>query len=160
MLGRLCLLLALRALLEMRGIQKAFPGVQGCAALIWSGAGEVLASSGENGAGKSTLIKVLARRASSDGRLHLHPGPKCQNQNPAAAQRLGLWSFIRVNLIPGLSARRISSSVANKPPVDLSAGPMNDASARTFSSGSAWTSTPDALSGLSVAHQPEVDNRH
>ena len=49
-----------RPLLEMRGVNKAFPGVQALsAANLTLHAGEILALVGENGAGKSTLIKVL-----------------------------------------------------------------------------------------------------
>jgi ribose transport system ATP-binding protein len=48
-------------LIEVRGISKAFPGVQALQDVnLRLGHGEVLAVVGENGAGKSTLMKILA----------------------------------------------------------------------------------------------------
>jgi len=47
-------------LLEMRGISKAFPGVQALdEAKLELKSGTVHALMGENGAGKSTLMKIL-----------------------------------------------------------------------------------------------------
>ncbi|MBT3202023.1 MAG: ATP-binding cassette domain-containing protein, partial [Phycisphaerales bacterium] len=49
-----------KALLEMRGVSKGFPGVQALDNVDFTArAGEVHALMGENGAGKSTLIKLL-----------------------------------------------------------------------------------------------------
>ena len=50
-----------RAILEMRGITKTFPGVERAGQRQSRGArGEIHAIVGENGAGKSTLMKVLS----------------------------------------------------------------------------------------------------
>lgn len=50
----------MEALLQLKGIDKAFPGVKalsGAALNVY--AGRVMALVGENGAGKSTMMKVL-----------------------------------------------------------------------------------------------------
>ena len=48
-------------ILEMRGIDKTFPGVHALRAVdLDVRVGEILGLVGENGAGKSTLVKILA----------------------------------------------------------------------------------------------------
>jgi galactofuranose transport system ATP-binding protein len=91
--------------LEVRGVSKAFPGVQALDDVAFRlFPGEVHALVGENGAGKSTLIKVLtgvyeadAGTVAIDGTLHTVRGP-------LHAQQLGISTvYQEVNLCPNLS---------------------------------------------------------
>lgn len=80
-----------RPLLTMRGISKAFPGVQALDNVDFEiKTGEVMALVGENGAGKSTLIKALAGAQMADtGEILIH-GEPVHIATPRLAQQLGI----------------------------------------------------------------------
>ena len=94
-------------ILEMEGIEKAFPGVRalkGASLTLYPG--EVHALMGENGAGKSTLIKVLAGAVRPDaGKIQLD-GREVSIRSPKEAQQLGVAVIYQeFNLVPYLTAR-------------------------------------------------------
>ncbi|MDD3732428.1 MAG: sugar ABC transporter ATP-binding protein [candidate division Zixibacteria bacterium] len=91
--------------LEMEGIQKAFPGVWAVKNGFFNlRRGEVHALVGENGAGKSTLIKILTGvHQSNRGRVYLF-GRKATFHSPLQAQRAGLAAIYQeFSLVPYLS---------------------------------------------------------
>ena len=98
----------MQPLLEMRGIEKSFPGVRA----IKRGefdlrAGEVHALLGENGAGKSTLIKVLAGAQRADAGTIRVSGSELRAMTPHDSARAGIAVIYQeFNLVPSLSARQ------------------------------------------------------
>jgi ribose transport system ATP-binding protein len=78
-------------ILIVKGICKAFPGVQACDQIDFDAyAGQVTALLGENGAGKSTLMKILSGVYKADrGEIFLD-GVQIQPQNPHQAQEMGI----------------------------------------------------------------------
>ena len=94
-----------RALLEMRGVDKAFPGVRALAGVDFvARRGEVHALMGENGAGKSTLIKVLTGVYRRDAGRVVLEGRGIEPLSPMQAEALGISTvYQEVNLIPFLS---------------------------------------------------------
>jgi ribose transport system ATP-binding protein len=93
------------AVLEMRGIRKAFPGVVALAGVdLTLLAGEVHILLGENGAGKSTLMKILSGAYRKDaGELYFH-GTRREIHGPRDALALGVRIIYQeLNLVPGLS---------------------------------------------------------
>lgn len=94
-------------MLEMRGIRKAFPGVQALGGVdLRLAAGEVLALVGENGAGKSTLMKILAGAERPDAGTILLDGAPVEFRSPHAARQAGIAVIHQeFNLVPALSAR-------------------------------------------------------
>jgi ribose transport system ATP-binding protein len=78
-------------LLEVRGVSKAFPGVQALSAVDFTlQAGEVVALIGENGAGKSTLMKVLAGVHRPDAGALWLDGQPLELRGPADALSRGI----------------------------------------------------------------------
>lgn len=92
-------------LLEVRGVSKAFPGVQALDNVDFEVyPGEVVALLGENGAGKSTLMKILSGAYHMDqGEIRLQ-GKQVTPQNPHHAQQLGISIIYQeFNLTPNQS---------------------------------------------------------
>jgi ABC-type sugar transport system ATPase subunit len=79
------------ALLQLKGISKAFPGVQALKAVDFSvRRGEVVSLVGQNGAGKSTLVSIIGGIYShADGDI-LIDGRNVRISNPAVAEELGI----------------------------------------------------------------------
>jgi ribose transport system ATP-binding protein len=96
-----------QALLEMRGIDKRFPGVHALDKVsLELGHGEVLGLMGENGAGKSTLIKILGGAHHQDKGEILIEGESVEIPNPSASQQAGISIIYQeFNLIPDLTVR-------------------------------------------------------
>lgn len=93
-------------LLQMRGIVKAFPGVQALRGVDLNlGPGEVLALIGENGAGKSTLMKVLSGAHRADAGTITIEGRENAFLTPQDSRRAGVAVIYQeFNLVPGLTA--------------------------------------------------------
>jgi len=94
-------------LLELRAIDKSFPGVQALrAATIEVRSGEIHALVGENGAGKSTLIKVAMGAHAPDAGEILLRGEPTRVRHPRDALRHGIAAIYQeFNLVPALSVR-------------------------------------------------------
>jgi rhamnose transport system ATP-binding protein len=93
------------SLLQMRGVSKAFPGVQALIGVdLDVRAGEVHAIVGENGAGKSTLMKILAGIYQPDAGSLMLGGQAAHIENPRQAMALGIGMIHQeLNLAPNLS---------------------------------------------------------
>ncbi|WP_198662659.1 sugar ABC transporter ATP-binding protein [Primorskyibacter marinus] len=78
-------------LVEMKGIEKRFPGVHALKSVQFSlKPGEVHALMGENGAGKSTLMKIMSGIYARDGGEMFVDGKPVTPDSPRAAQDLGI----------------------------------------------------------------------
>ena len=83
-------------LVEMKGIEKRFPGVHALKGVQFDlNPGEVHALMGENGAGKSTLMKIMSGIYSRDGGEMFVDGNLFLPSAPVQRRTLGLGSFIK-----------------------------------------------------------------
>lgn len=93
------------ALLQLKGIDKAFPGVKalsGAALNVYPG--RVMALVGENGAGKSTMMKVLTGIYTRDAGSLLWLGKETTFNGPKSSQEAGIGIIHQeLNLIPQLT---------------------------------------------------------
>jgi rhamnose transport system ATP-binding protein len=86
--------------LEMRGIEKDFPGVRALADVSFDVvAGEVHALLGENGAGKSTLIKIMSGVYAPNGGRILVNGEERRFGKPDDAKRAGIATIYQELLL-------------------------------------------------------------
>jgi len=92
-------------MLTMKGIYKAFPGVQALEDVDFAlKKGEIHALVGENGAGKSTLIKVLTGVERHDAGIITFDGQEVHVRSPQHAQLLGISTvYQELNLCPNLT---------------------------------------------------------
>ena len=92
-------------LLEMKNIQKHFPGVHALDnACLDVRYGEVHALVGENGAGKSTLMKVLNGIYKKDSGEIIYKGEELELSGPLDAQKRGIGMIHQeLNLMPHLT---------------------------------------------------------
>ena len=96
-----------KTILEMKHINKSFPGVRALQDVDFTlCGGEIHALMGENGAGKSTLIKVLSGvYEKDDGQIFVEGNDKeVSIRSPQDAQRLGISTvYQEITLCPNLS---------------------------------------------------------
>jgi len=92
-------------LLELRGIQKRFGGVQALSdGNLSVAAGEAHLLLGENGAGKSTLMKIVAGMYERDAGQMLWDGREVRLSTPAHAAAIGIAMVHQESLLaPHLS---------------------------------------------------------
>ncbi|HSM34720.1 MAG TPA: sugar ABC transporter ATP-binding protein [Anaerolineae bacterium] len=92
-------------ILEMRSIDKRFPGVHALMGVSMDVLpGEVHALVGENGAGKSTLMKILAGVYVADGGEIVYKGQPYAPRTPRESRDAGIVTIYQeLNLVPDLS---------------------------------------------------------
>ena len=95
----------MKDILEMKNIQKSFPGVRALKGVDFKvKAGEIHSLMGENGAGKSTLIKILTGVYQKDEGSIFFDGKEVTIKNTIDAQNMGISTvYQELNMIPYLT---------------------------------------------------------
>ena len=95
----------MKDILEMKNIQKSFPGVRALKGVDFKvKAGEIHSLMGENGAGKSTLIKILTGVYQKDEGTIFFDGKEVTIKNTIDAQNMGISTvYQELNMIPYLT---------------------------------------------------------
>lgn len=125
-------------LLEIRGLEKMFPGVRalkGVQLTVYKG--EVHSLMGENGAGKSTLIKVLTGIYQKNGGTIKFDGKEIDCKTPIEANEIGistiyqelnlvLFQTVYENLFLGREPRTVFGAIDRKKMIAQSEQILND----------------------------------
>ncbi len=147
-------------LLEMRNIQKYFPGVHALDDVHLSvQVAEVHALVGENGAGKSTLMKVLNGIYKKDGGTITYRGAEVNIDTPDDAQKLGIGMIHQeLNLMPHLTvAENIFIGREPMRGIFLDKAKANEEAAELMRSLNLSIDPNTVVSNLTVAKQQMVE---
>jgi ABC-type uncharacterized transport system ATPase subunit len=121
------------ALLELRGIRKAYPAVVANDDIdLIVRPGEIHAVLGENGAGKSTLMKIIYGVVKPDAGQMLWQGRPLTVANPAHARQLGIGMvFQHFSLFETLTVvQNVALAMPGKPDLSALAGRIRAVSER------------------------------
>ncbi|WP_200832499.1 sugar ABC transporter ATP-binding protein [Candidatus Halocynthiibacter alkanivorans] len=148
-------------IVEMRGIEKRFPGVHALKDVRFDlRAGEVHALMGENGAGKSTLMKVLSGVYRKDGGEVLINGKPASPAGPRAAQDLGIGIIHQeLSLMNDLTAAQ-NIYIGREPRKRfgrLDEAALNQQTADIFASMNLGLNPKTVVGSLSIAKQQMIE---
>ena len=145
---------------RMRGITKAFPGVQALAGVdLDVGAGDVHVLLGENGAGKSTLMKILSGALQADAGVIEIDGVPMSLTSPRVARDAGIAIIHQeLALVPGMTvAENIWLGRAPTRFGMLDHGPMVRRSAALLAQLGATVDPNEVVGALGIAQQQLVE---
>ena len=149
-------------LLEMSGIEKAFPGVKALDNCQFDlQAGEVHALVGENGAGKSTMMKILTGVYKRDSGKILFNGKEIELNGPKAAQDMGICIIHQeLNLMSHLTIAQnmyIGRESINSKKFFITDKEINEGAKKIFKSMNLELDPRTKVADLTVAKQQMVE---
>ncbi len=149
-------------LLRVRGVSKAFPGVQALSGInLDVQHGEVHAVLGENGAGKSTLVKILAGAYEPDDGEIEFEGVAARIRDPQHAIALGISTIHQeFNLLPDMTAAEnilLGREPAGRWPGTIDRAKLHRAADELLAQIGATFSAGRRVGDLSVAEQQLVE---